>query len=84
MRIGVRLHVAGAMAVERRVRGVLVEVRGLDARDPCTSRGTPFTFATVFVQVLPPSRVTCTLPSSVPTQITFGFFGDSEMVMIVV
>ena len=40
-------------------------------------------FAATLVQVLPPSRVTCTLPSSVPTQITSRFFGDSAIAKIV-
>ncbi len=40
-------------------------------------------FAATFVQVLPPSRVTWTLPSSVPTQITSLFFGDSAIAKIV-
>jgi hypothetical protein len=40
----------------------------------------PRTLATTFFHVLPPSRVTCTLPSSVPTQTTEAFFGDSAMV----
>ena len=31
------------------------------------------------LHVLPPLRVTCTLPSSVPTQISSGFFGDSQI-----
>ena len=34
--------------------------------------GSPATFGATFVQVLPPSRVTWRLPSSVPTQITCG------------
>src|SRR5436190_17121480 len=37
-----------------------------------------------FLQVLPPSRVNCKLPSSVPTQIKFESFGDSQMEKIVV
>ena len=57
-----------------------------DASTPETQvrLGSPGTLATTFVQFLPPSRVTCRLPSSVPTQTTFGFFGDSLMVMMVV
>src|SRR3954451_15988866 len=39
--------------------------------------GSPGTFGATFAQVAPPSRVTCRLPSSVPTQSTFGFFVDS-------
>ena len=35
------------------------------------------TFATTFVQVFAPSRVTCTFPSSVPTQIVCPSRGDS-------
>ena len=35
------------------------------------------------LHVLPPSRVTCTLPSSVPTQMTFESSGDGAIVMIV-
>ena len=41
--------------------------------------GRPATFGATFVQVLPASRVTCRLPSSVPTQITWAFFGDSAI-----
>src|SRR5688500_512014 len=40
-------------------------------------------FAVTFVHVVPPSRVTCTNPSSVPTQIRPARRGDSPMVMIV-
>src|SRR5262245_26142307 len=39
---------------------------------------------TRFFQVLPPSRVSCTFPSSVPTQIRLGFLGDSQIEKIVV
>src|SRR3954453_23601535 len=46
--------------------------------------GRPAMLATTFVHDLPPSRVACTLPSSVPTQITLLFFGDSAMAKIVV
>src|SRR6185295_16937937 len=46
--------------------------------------GSPARFFTKLVQVLPPSRVSCTLPSSVPTQIWFGSLGDSATVKIVV
>jgi hypothetical protein len=35
------------------------------------------------VNVAPPSRLTCTFPSSVPTQTTPGITGDSESVVIV-
>ena len=37
----------------------------------------------VFVHVFPPSRVTCTFPSSVPTQMTFGSTGDGPIEMMV-
>jgi hypothetical protein len=40
-------------------------------------------FLTTFVQVLPPSRVTWTLPSSVPTQMTSGSTVDGAIVRIV-
>src|SRR5258706_16041562 len=46
--------------------------------------GNPGTLPTTFFQVFPPSRVTCRLPSSVPTHTIFGFLGDSEMEKIVV
>jgi hypothetical protein len=42
--------------------------------------GRPGTFLTTFDQVFPPSRVTCRLPSSVPAQTIWPFFGDSLMV----
>ena len=45
--------------------------------------GSPGTLPATFVHVLPPSRVTWTLPSSVPTQMTLRFFGDSEMTKMV-
>jgi hypothetical protein len=45
--------------------------------------GRPGTLPTTFVQVLPPSRVTCRLPSSVPTHRTSRFFGDSAIAKIV-
>ena len=41
------------------------------------------TFARTFVQDLPASRVTCTLPSSVPAQITPASTGDSTTLMSV-
>ena len=40
-------------------------------------------FAVTFVQVLPPSRVTWTRPSSLPTQMTPFCRGDSAMAKIV-
>ncbi len=40
-------------------------------------------FFTTFVHVLPPSRVSCTLPSSVPAQITPALTGDSAIVRMV-
>src|SRR6266508_4760684 len=42
------------------------------------------TLATTFVQLLPPSRVTCTLPSSVPAQMTCALRGDSLIAYTVV
>src|SRR6266496_2507374 len=45
--------------------------------------GRPATLPATLVQPLPPSRVTCRLPSSVPTQITPLFLGDSLIVKIV-
>src|SRR6185437_8894237 len=39
------------------------------------SSGRPFTFGLTLVHVRPPSFVTCTLPSSVPNQITFVSVG---------
>ena len=38
-------------------------------------------FAETSVHVAPPSRVTCTAPSSAPTQSTCGLTGDSEIVV---
>src|SRR5215469_3566021 len=35
-----------------------------------------------FFQVAPPSVVTCTLPSSVPAQMTFRLFGEGESAVI--
>src|SRR5438477_5406557 len=49
-------------------------------RDTQVQRGRPATFFATLVQLFPPSRVTCTLPSSVPTQIRSAFFGDSQIV----
>jgi hypothetical protein len=46
--------------------------------------GRPGTFFTTFVQFAPPSLVSCTLPSSVPTQIVFASRGLSEIEKIVV
>ncbi len=46
--------------------------------------GTPRMRSMTLVQVAPPSRVTCTLPSSVPTQITPRSTGLGAMVMMVV
>jgi hypothetical protein len=36
-------------------------------------------FFVTFVQFLPPSRVSCTRPSLVPTQMSPACFGDSAM-----
>src|SRR6185503_12687788 len=46
--------------------------------------GKPLMFAVRFFQVFPPSRVNCTFPSSVPTQIKFESLGDSQIEKIVV
>src|SRR3954464_4355909 len=46
--------------------------------------GNPVTLPTTLFQVLPASRVSCTLPSSVPTQIVFGSLGDSAIEKMVV
>ena len=46
--------------------------------------GTPRIAVPTFVHVLPPSRVSCTLPSSVPTQSTPRFTGLGAIWMIVV
>ena len=43
--------------------------------------GTSGTLGRTLVQVVPPSGVSCTLPSSVPVQITPGASGDSATVM---
>src|SRR5579862_2043069 len=43
----------------------------------------PWTFLMTLVHVFPPSRVTCTLPSSVPTQITLESSGEGAMVRMV-
>src|SRR5690348_6586868 len=45
--------------------------------------GRPRMLATTLVHCLPPSRVTCRLPSSVPTQIRPARFGDSLIEKIV-
>src|SRR5262245_557293 len=45
--------------------------------------GAPAMFGATLVHVLPPSRVTCTLPSSVPAQITLGSRGLSAIEMMV-
>src|SRR5690349_20443070 len=46
--------------------------------------GRPAMWATTLVQVFPPSLESWRLPSSVPTQMTLPFFGDSAMEKIVV
>ena len=45
--------------------------------------GNPLMFLITFFHVLPPSRVICRLPSSVPIQITPGVMGDSAIARIV-
>src|SRR3954452_14521630 len=45
--------------------------------------GRPGRFLPTSVKVMPPSRLTCRLPSSVPAQTTPGITGDSEIEMIV-
>src|SRR4051795_11919149 len=52
-------------------------------RDTHKPGGTPGMLPVTFVHDLPPSRVTCTLPSSVPAQITLRSFGDSLSATIV-
>ncbi len=42
--------------------------------------GSPGMFFTTLVQLRPPSRVTCTLPSSLPAQMTFASRTDGAMV----
>ena len=77
------------MAVDRDVRRAGIEVRRVDARDPervvpeSAPCGSPARFLPTSVNVRPPSRLTCTLPSSVPAQTTPGMNGDSETAMIV-
>src|SRR5262249_35273991 len=44
--------------------------------------GTPFTLSATFFHVLPPSRVTCRLPSSVPAHSRSLFVGDSLTVVM--
>src|SRR5262245_9009114 len=46
-------------------------------------RGAPWMFGATLVQLLPPSRVNCRLPSSVPAQIRFWSFGLSAIERIV-
>src|SRR4029450_13438932 len=43
--------------------------------------GTPLMLVETSVHVAPPSRDTCTAPSSAPTQRTSGLIGDSPMVV---
>src|SRR6476469_2155775 len=47
-------------------------------------RGKPLRLGVKFFQFFPPSRVNCTFPSSVPTQIKFESLGDSQIEKIVV
>src|SRR5436305_8809983 len=58
--------------------------RPASTHDTQVPLGRPGALGATFVQLLPPSRVTWRLPSSVPAQITCGFFGDSPIVKIVV
>ena len=54
-------------------------------RDTCVSFGTPGTLSTTFFQVAPPSRLTCTLPSLVPTHTmpgSTGRLGDRDDVAV--
>ena len=45
--------------------------------------GSPAMFFPTSVNVTPPSRLTCRLPSSVPAHTTPGITGDSEIAVIV-
>src|SRR3954462_9620224 len=65
-------------------KAVASSKRPASTHDTQVPLGSPGTFAATFVQLLPPSRVTCRLPSSVPAQITWPFFGDSLTEKIVV
>ena len=52
-------------------------------REICDSVfGAPVTLPYTLVNVTPPFWLTCKLPSSVPTQMTPGFDGDSRMIVM--
>ena len=70
-----RRHVAEGVPVEGDVRRAGVEPARIDVRHPRVRRNARA--AVTFFHDLPPSRVTWTLPSSVPTQMTSWSFGDS-------
>ena len=67
----VRLVIVGAVAVERDVTRARVEVGRLDPRDVRFLRHA-LALSTTFFHVAPPSRLTCRLPSLVPTHSTPG------------
>ena len=77
--VHVRAHVAERVQVESGVGRARFEMARVYVRDPRVLRQALEYLPMTLVQVLPPSRVICTLPSSVPTQMTFGFFGDSAI-----
>src|SRR5688572_19555275 len=75
----------GSKCPERCPSNVTYAVPG-DAADGTTlltnvNGGAPVMFADTSVHVAPPSRETCTAPSSAPTQSTCGFTGDSPIVV---
>ena len=64
-----RIAVVHLMAVDGEVRRAGVVARRLDVAD-VPHGGSPGCSRVTFVQLLPPSRVTCTRPSLVPAQIS--------------
>ena len=65
-----RSNAANAVALSNRLASTqLTQEKG----------GSPGTLRVTFCQVFPESRVTWTLPSSVPTQMVFASSGDSLM-----
>ena len=58
------------MPIDGHMSRALLVGAGLDMGNPQALREGPGMFSVTLVQLPPPSRVTCTKPSSVPTQIT--------------
>ncbi len=76
--VRVRGHVAEGVAIEGSVGRAFVEAAGRQRGNPRILGRGPERCRRRWSMSCAPSRVICTLPSSVPTQMIWPFFGDSR------